>query len=315
MAFKVRNEIKIGILVVAAILMLVLGLNFLKGKKLFSDESQFFTFYDNVEGLQESAVVQLNGFTVGRVSSMEMQQDQRIKVGLTIRNEFKIPVGSEAELAAADLISGTKIVSLRLTKNTTYLQDGAVITGKPYQGILGSLSENVSPLMATIQHTIGSIDSLVSTVNELFDEETASHLNQSMVSLNKGLKALASLSESLNEQSENLSGVIQNTNSVTGNLAANNEKITNTFTNLESFSQTLSQAELDKTMADLQKTAASLQGIISKVDNNTGTLGMLLNDKRLYENLSGTLSSLDTVLTDLRAHPYKYINVSVFGRK
>src|SRR5690606_18382880 len=210
MAFKVRNEIKIGILVVAAILMLVLGLNFLKGKKLFSNESEFYTYYDNVEGLQESAVVQLNGFTIGRVSSMEMQQDQRIKVGLTIRNEFKIPVGSEAELAAADLISGTKIVSLRLTKNTSYLEDGAVITGKPYQGILGSLSENVSPLMATIQHTIGSIDSLVSTVNDLFDAETASHLNQSMVSLNKGLKALASLSESLNKQSENLSGVIQN---------------------------------------------------------------------------------------------------------
>lgn len=295
--------------------MLVLGLNFLKGKKLFSNESEFYTYYDNVEGLQESAVVQLNGFTVGRVSSMEMQQDQRIKVGLTIRNEFKIPVGSEAELAAADLISGTKIVSLRLTQNASYLEDGAVITGKPYQGILGSLSENVSPLMATIQHTIGSIDSLVSTVNDLFDEETASHLNQSMVSLNKGLKALASLSESLDKQSENLSGVIQNANSITENLAGNNEKISNTFTNLESFSQTLSQSELDKTMADLQGTAASLQGIISKIDNNTGTLGMLLNDKRLYENLSGTLSSLDTVLTDLKAHPYKYINVSVFGRK
>src|SRR5690606_21803086 len=125
----------------------------------------------------------------------------------------------------------------------------------------------------------------------------------------------AQLSTSLNKQSESLEGVIQNANSITSNLAANNEKINTTFSNLEAFSNTLSKAEMDKTLADLRAAANSLQSIVGKINDNTGSLGMMLNDKKLYHNLTGTLSSLDVLLTDLKKHPAKYINISVFGRK
>jgi len=315
MAVKVKKEWKIGIVVVAAILMFVLGLGFLKGKNIFSSENEYYTYYDNVQGLQESASVQLNGLSVGRVSEIALQPNRKIKVTFTMSKDLKVPLGSVAKLASADLISGTKVISLTFSDSAGYLKDGAYITGQDYSGLLDNLSENVSPLVSSAQHTIVTIDTLVKSVNSLFNDETRLHLSQSMASLDLALKQLSALSQSLNNQSQNLSGVIQNANSITANLAANNEKINTTFSNLESFSNSLSQAHVDQTLNDLQAAAASLQGIVGKINDNKGSLGMMLNDKQLYNNLTATLSSLDVLLSDLKSHPAKYINVSVFGRK
>lgn len=316
MAVKVKNELKIGILVVVAIVMFVLGLNFLKGKSIFSSENEYYTYYDNVQGLQESASVQLSGLTVGRVSGIELQKDKRIKVIFTLDKKVSIPTGSFAKLAAADLISGTKIINLELSdSSSSYLKDGSFVQGKDFTGLLDNLSENVSPLVSSLQHTIVTVDTLVHSVNSLFNEETRRHLNQSMVSLDLALRQLAGLATSLNDQSKNLSGVIENANSITANLANSNGKISNTLTNLETFSNTLSRAEMDKTLNSLQAAAAGLQGIVAKINDSQGSLGMMLSDKQLYNNLTETLSTLDVLLADLKAHPAKYINVSVFGRK
>jgi phospholipid/cholesterol/gamma-HCH transport system substrate-binding protein len=316
MAVKVKNELKIGILVVVAIVMFVLGLNFLKGKSIFSSENEYYTYYDNVQGLQESASVQLSGLAIGRVSGIELQKDKRIKVIFTLDKQVRIPTGSFAKLASADLISGTKIITLELADSTTgILKDGSFVQGKDFTGLLDNLSENVSPLVSSLQHTIVTVDTLVNSVNSLFNEETRRHLNQSMVSLDVALKQLAGLAASLNSQSKNLSGVIENANSITSNLANSNEKISNTLTNLETFSNTLSKAEMDKTLNSLQAAAAGLQGIVVKVNDNQGSIGMMLSDKQLYNNLTETLATLDILLADLKSHPAKYINVSVFGRK
>lgn len=316
MAVKVKNELKIGILVVAAIVMFVLGLNFLKGKSIFSSENEYYTYYDNVQGLQESASVQLSGLSIGRVSGIELQKDKRIKVIFTLDKKVKIPTGSIAKLASADLISGTKIIDLELSDSvTSTLKDGSFIQGKDFTGLLDNLSENVSPLVSSLQHTIITVDTLVSSVNSLFNEETRRHLNQSMTSLDVALKQLSELAASLNNQSSNLSGVIANANSITSNLANSNGKISNTLNNLETFSNTLSGSEMDKTLSSLQQAASGLQGIVSKINDNQGSLGMILSDKQLYNNLTTTLSTLNILLADLKAHPAKYINVSVFGRK
>jgi phospholipid/cholesterol/gamma-HCH transport system substrate-binding protein len=315
MAGKIKNEVKIGIMVAAAITVFILGFNFLRGRGVFSSDRKYFTYYNDVQGLQESAVIQLKGLGVGKVSKIELQADHTIKVTFSLHKEIKVPKGTVAQLASADLISGTKIVSLNMTNASTFIEPGGFIQGKESQGILDNLGSQVSPLVGVLQHTVVSLDTLLNTVNNIINEDTRQHINASFASLEVGLDQLSALATQLNAQSGNLAGVIKNANSITGNLANSNERISNTLTNLEGFSTSLNNAPVQQTVEDLQKAAAALQGIVSKINDNNGSLGMLLSDKRLYNNLSSTLGTLDTLLGDLKQHPAKYINVSVFGRK
>jgi len=316
MAGKIKNEVKIGIMVTVTIAVFILGFNFLRGRGVFSSDKEYHTFYKDVQGLQESAVVQLKGLGVGKVTGIELQQD-RIKVTFTLHKNIKLNKGTLAQLASADLISGTKIISLNVDNvdKGIEIQEGGFIAGKESEGILDNLGSQVSPLVGVLQHTVISLDTLLNTVNNIINDDTRKHLNASFAALEIGLDQLSSLATQLNAQSSNLAGVIKNANSITGNLAANNQQITNTLNNLDHFSSSLNNAPIQQTVEQLQSAATALQGIVSKINNNDGSLGMLLTDKRLYNNLSSTLGTLDTVLTDLKAHPAKYINVSVFGRK
>lgn len=315
MSLKSGKEWKIGLVVVIAILLFVFGLNFLMGKNVFSSENEFYTYYDNVQGLQASADVMVSGMSVGRVSSIELQADKRVKVEFTTNKDLRVPKGSFAKLAAADLISGTKVITLELSDSNAIYEDGAMIPPKDFSGLLDNLSENVSPLLTSVQHAIVTLDTLISSVNGLFNTETQKHLSNSLASIDEAMGQLAQLSKSLNKESESLSGVIQNANSITSNLAANNENINQTLTNLNTFSDKLAAGNIDETLQKLQSTSDNLKAITEKINNNQGSLGMMLNNKDLYNNLKETLGSLDALLGDLKQHPAKYINVSVFGRK
>lgn len=315
MAAKVKNEVKIGILVAATITLFILGFNFLRGKGLFSSDRKYYTYYDNIQGLQESAVVQLKGYGVGKVSQIQLQDDRRIKVTFTLKKDIKMPKGTVAQLAAADLISGTKIINLLMTNESAYIPENSLVEGKEAGGILDNLGDQVSPLVGVLQHTVVSLDTLLNTVNNIINDDTRKHLNSSFASLEVALEQLSGLASQLNAQSGNLAGVIKNANSITGNLASSNERISNTLTNLESFSTSLNKAPIQETVEELQRTASSLQGIVSRINDNNGSLGMLLSDKKLYNNLTNSLGALDTLLLDLKAHPSRYINVSVFGSK
>lgn len=316
MATKMTNEVKIGLMVAATLIMFVLGFNYLRGSGFFSSDQEFHTVYDNVQGLQESAVVQLKGLTVGKVSNIELQEDKKIKVTFSVKKDVKIPVGSNAQLASADLISGTKIINLNLADSiTTHYKDGSYIDGKPSGGLLDNLSDQVSPLVGVVQHAVITLDTLLNSVNEVINRDTRQHLNASFAALEVAMTELSSIASAINKQSDQLTGVIRNANNITGNLASSNEQITHTLGNLETFSANLSAAPIDKTMADLEKAVSNMQGIISKINTSEGTLGLLMSDKKLYHNLTSTLGSLDTLLYDLKEHPSRYINISVFGRK
>lgn len=315
MAAKISNEIKIGIMVVATLALFIFGFNFLRGRGVFSSENEYYVFYKDIKGLQEAAVIQLNGYNIGKVGKIELQPNNQLKVTLLVKKDIAIPQGTVAQLASSDLISGTKNITLVFGNSTAILPPESKMEGKEPEGLLDNLSSEVSPIMIAVHHAVTSLDTLLNTVNHIINEDTRRNLNASFASLEVTLKELSVLSKQLNAQSGNLAGVIKNANSITDNLANNNGHITNTLTNLESFSTSLNNAPIQQTVDDLQKTVGSLQGIVGKIDQNNGSLGLLLNDKKLYNNLSNTLGTLDTLLGDLKQHPAKYINVSVFGRK
>jgi len=315
MAGKVKNEVKIGIMVAAAIIMFLLGLNFLRGRGIFSNEKEYTAYYSNTSGLQPSAAIQLQGVNVGKVIDVELQKDRRGKVTLGMSPDIEIPVGSQAQLASADLISGTKIINLIFTGNTARLKPGDTLVGAEAGGILDNLSSEVSPLMSVVQHTVITLDSLLNSVNDIVNQEARGHLNSSLVSLDAALKDMVTLTGSLNKQTASLAGILNNANSITGNVAQSNEKITGILNNAEKATGQFANAPVQKTLEDLQSAAANLQKAVSQINSSDGTVGMLLHDKKLYENLTSTMGTLDTLLYDLQKRPSRYINVSVFGRK
>lgn len=315
MAGKPRNEIKIGLMVAITITLFILGINFLRGKGIFSSDKRYITVYSDIQGLQESAEVRMNGLKIGKVDKIELQPDRKIKVEFLLNKEIKVSKGSVVQLASADLISGTKILTLEMSNDPTILPEKSFIEGKEAEGLLGNLGSEVSPMLETVKHTVVSLDTLLNTINDIINDDTRKHLNASFASLEVGLNQLSGLATELNKQSGELAGVIKNANSITGNLAANNAQINNTLNNLQDFSASLKNAPVQATMDDLRKAAGDLQSLVAKANNSNGSLGLLLNDKRLYNNLSTTLGTLDTLLGDVKAHPAKYINVSVFGSK
>jgi phospholipid/cholesterol/gamma-HCH transport system substrate-binding protein len=312
---KPRNEIKIGLMVAITITLFILGINFLRGKGLFSSDQGYSTVYNDIQGLQESAEVRLNGLKIGQVDKIELQPDRKIKVHFLLKKEIKVSRGSIVQLTSADLISGTKILNLEMSNDPQLLPENSFIQSKEADGILGNLGSQVSPMLETVTHTVVSLDTLLNTINDIINEDTRKHLNASFASLEVGLDQLSGLASELNKQSGQLASVIKNVNSVTGNLAANNAQINNTLNNLQDFSTSLKNAPVQETVGDLRKAAADLQSLVAKANDSNGSLGLLLNDKRLYNNLSTTLGTLDTLLGDVKAHPGKYINVSVFGSK
>jgi phospholipid/cholesterol/gamma-HCH transport system substrate-binding protein len=315
MAVKARNEIKIGIMVAVTITLFILGINFLRGKGIFSSQKKFYTVYNDIQGLQVSAEVRLNGLKIGSVDKIELQPNRSIRVDFLLDKHINVPKGTVARLAAADLISGTKILNLEMTNDPVMIPENSLVEGKPTAGILDNLGEKVSPLFETVNHTVVSLDTLLNTVNNIINDDTRKHLNASFASLEIGLNQLSLLASQLNAQSGELAGVIKNANSITGNFASNNDHINKTMNNLENFSTTLNNAPIQQTVDELHKAAASLQSLVAKANDSQGSLGLLMSDKRLYNNLSTTLGTLDTLLGDVKAHPAKYINVSVFGSK
>jgi phospholipid/cholesterol/gamma-HCH transport system substrate-binding protein len=315
MALKVKNEVKIGIMVVVAAALLILGLNFLKGRGLFSSDKTYYTYFDDIQGLQNSASVRLNGFAIGKVNKIELQPDRKIKVSFQVSKDVPIPKSSVAHLASNDLISGTKIINMEMTGDSDYIAEGGFVESKGSEGLLDNLGTQAGPVIDAVKHTIESLDTLILTVNNIVNDDTRKNLNASFASLEVVLKQLSGVATQLNAQSGNLAGVISNANSITGNIANNNAQISNTLHNLESFSNNLKDAPIQQTLEDLKNAVANIQGIVAKVNENNGTLGMLINDKKLYNNLSETLNSLDHLLKDVKQSPAKYINVSVFGRK
>lgn len=319
---KGRNEIKIGILAIAAILALFLGFNFLKGNSLFNTDNEYFTYYDDVTGLTPAAQVMINGYQVGKVADIEMMANQHFKVTLNIKDDFRVTKGSTAQLLSNDLLSGAKVITLVPGQSKELAPEGTTLKGQTSAGILDNLGDNVSPMITTASNAVTNIDSVVLSLKQIVDDDARMHLRNSMASLDVTMRQMELLTSALNQQTKNLNAVMTNanstmrhTNSVAENLAASNARITAILTNAEGATNQLNQAKIRQTVDNLEATTNKLNSLISKIDNDKGTLGLMVNDPKLYNNLTKTVEDLGNLADDLKKHPGKYINISVFGSR
>lgn len=311
---RFSKEAKIGLLVTIALLVFFAGFYFLKGANLFSGENEFYAYYDNVQGLQTSSSVQVKGLSVGRVSKIELIDSEKVKVTIAVNKSVEVPVGTSAELASSDLL-GTKIVKLNLGMGTEMLEDGATMPASIESGVIDNLSVEISPLIKDLRQVLTTLDTVLVGVSGVLNENTANSLANTITSLDMTMKNFSELSGKLNRESDELTAVIRNANSISANLAKNNESISNIIKNAEQTTNQLSNAPIEQTVNDLQSAANQLEGIMQKINNNEGSLGLMVNDKELYNNLSGSLQTLNELMADINAHPWRYINVTIFGKK
>lgn len=308
------KEVKTGLLVAISLLVFFSGFYFLKGANLFSGENEYHVYYDNVQGLQSSSSVLLKGLSVGRVSAIELVDSEKVKVTLAVSKKVPVPVGTTAELASADLL-GTKIIKLNIGTGTQVAEDGSVLIGAIESGIIDNISLELSPLITDLRHVIATLDTVLIGVSGVLNESTAKSLANTVTSLDVTMRNFSELSATLNRESEQLAAVIRNANSITANIADNNQRISNIVKNAEQTTNNLSAAPIQETVKELQSAAQQLDNILRKINNNEGSLGMMVNDKQLYSNLSQTMKTLDELIADINARPWRYINVTIFGKK
>jgi phospholipid/cholesterol/gamma-HCH transport system substrate-binding protein len=311
---KFSKEARIGLLVAVSFLVFFAGFYFLKGANLFSGENKYYTYFDDIQGLQPSAAVQVKGLAIGRVTKIELNEGNKVRVSLAVSNKVKVTPGTAVNLISADLL-GTKVLSLEVAPGTTEMEDESVLPSKIEGGLLDNISGEISPLIEDLRHVVMVLDTVMVGVNNMLSDTTRQHLQSSVASMDVAMKNFAQLSSKLNRESETMASIMRNANSVTSNLAANNREITNIIKNTNAFSKQLSTIPLEQTMKDLEATTAQMRGIMDKINSSNGSLGLLVNDKRLYNNLNQSLSTLDLLLADMKRHPTRYINVTIFGKK
>ncbi|MFY0254319.1 MlaD family protein [Chitinophaga sp. 30R24] len=316
---KLSNETKVGILTALGITLLVLGFNLLKGKNLFSHNRTIYAVYKQVNGLQAANAVQINGLIVGSVTNLEVKDNDasRILVTLTLTKKINIPRNSVARITG-DLL-GTKTVQLDLGNATEYLQNGDTIYASVDGSMADALKEQLTPLVNKLQGTLSNIDSVLLAVNAILDTTAKGNLQNAIRNLNATMHNFTQTSASLNGMLDPNKGNIQRTFNnlaeVTGNLKDNNAKITGILDNAEKATGALANGNIDKTLQQLQLTANNLNQTIAKLNTTDGTAGMLLNDKKAYNNLQYSLGNLNKLLEDLRVNPKRYVHFSLFGKK
>ena len=310
---KISNETKIGVMAVVAITGLILGFNFLKGSSLFQHTKKLYAVFDNVEGMELSNAVQINGLTIGSVSAInESDKDltRGIVVTITLKKDVHIPKNSIGVINSG-IISAASIV-IDKGDDSQFLNDGDTLLTKQKSNLLSQVQQSVNPVILKLGGTLTSLDSLIQVVGSMFDPRLKNNLGSIIANL---AASTAQLQIMLNAQTGALAQSLKNVNEFTANLAKNNEHVTKTLENVEKATSGLAAAKIPETVESLQSTVNELKGTIAKMNSNNGSLGLLLNDKRLYQNLESTTRSLNTLLDDLRMHPKRYVSISVFGKK
>jgi len=310
---KIANETKIGLLAVVAIVGLILGFNFLKGSSLFQHSKKLYAVFDNVEGMEVSNAVVVNGLQIGSVSAInESDKDltRGIVVTILLKKDVHIPDNSIAEINTGLIASATIVV----TKGDapTFLRDGDTLHTKQKPNLVSQVQSSLNPVVLKLGGTLQSLDSLIKIVGSLFDPKLKNNFSSIISNL---ATSTASLQRMLNMETGALAQSLKNVNEFTGNLAKNNEHINHTLENVDKTTANLATARIPEAVASLEGTITELKGVVAKMNSNNGSLGLLLNDKKLYQNLEATTRSMNTLLDDLRLHPKRYVNISVFGKK
>jgi len=316
---KISNETKIGALTAIAVTFLILGFNFLKGKTVFKTGTFVYAKFTDTKKLAPSNPVYINGYQIGSVYEIQAGNSSLTNILVTIKLNalYRIPNNSIAQIETS--LVGSPNIVITQGNSTRYLNEEDTIMTRNPAGLLGDVTARLAPVADQLLATLGSLDTVLRNFNSVLDPGTKGNLQGVIANLNKATASIIvssnSLQHMLDEQSGVLSHSLKNVDSFTANLAANNDKLTNTLANIEKTTDHLSKADIDGAINSLKTSVDKLDSVMNKINSSQGSLGSFINDKELYNNINNTVRSLNTLMDDLRVHPKRYVNISVFGKK
>lgn len=296
---KLTKEIKIALVAIVGILVMYFGINFLKGMNLFSTNNAYYITFDDIQGLGASTPIYADGYKVGTVDGLEYDYKENgpIKVKVDIIKDLRIPQGSKAEIVK-DLMGNLQVNLLLANNPRERVEPGGIIPG----AVNGGMMDKAANLVPVVEKMLPKLDSILTSVNALLADPALAASLHNVETITSNLtvstRELNTLMAGLNKQVPGMigkaNGVLDNTNRLTANLAS---------------------LDVQGTLNKVNQTLESAHQFTEKLNSNQGSLGLLMNDTKLYDNLTSTMSHADSLVIDLKAHPKRYVHFSVFGRK
>lgn len=303
---KLTRELKTGIIVVGGIVLFILGFTFLKATNIFSSSRTFYAVYDKVSGLTPGTSVSINGLKVGTIQDIRfMDAKGRLLVSFNIDSDFQFSKNSIAEIYDTGIIAGKGLRVVPVYDQSGMSKDGDTLRSSIDPGLTELVNQKLAPLQKSLDAILKNADSVMIGVDAILDSSSRQHIKNT-------LKNLDGVTRNFNQAGETLNNL----------LTSNKGKLDRTLTNVDvlsgnlaKLSDTLVQADLGLAVENLKSSMSKLNQVMSKIESGNGSIGKLMNDDKLYTNLSQATLELELLLEDMRLNPKRYVHFSLFGKK
>jgi phospholipid/cholesterol/gamma-HCH transport system substrate-binding protein len=313
----IRKEIKVGAVFVIALAVLIWGLMYLKGLELFKTSRTFYAVYDHVNGLVAANPITIKGLQVGQVNKLyfDPANPQKIIVELYIKGDYPIPKNSAARIYSSSLL-GAKEVEIVPGDSRIMAKDRDTLLSLVEATLGEEVNRQILPLKRKAENLISSIDTVAVIIQQVLNKNTRENLVQAVEHVKQTLENIAhttgNLDTLLGSQRKNIGDIIINVESISDNLRKNNDKITHIINNLSDVSDSLAKARIPATIAQVNKAVSDLDSILVKINKGEGSVGQLINNQQLYQEVEKAARDLNLLLEDIKANPGRYVKVSVF---
>ena len=303
---RLSKEIKAAFFVLSTILLFIFGFNFLKGSSLLDKQKTIYAVYDEVDGLLVGANVMINGLSIGNVTELDfLPNSTKILVTIKVKDKLNFSSKSTASIYETGVLGGLAISISPVFEKESIIKTGDTLKSNVRPGLTELINRQIEPLSRQLQSTITSVDSIFTGASNVLNRQTQEEIKESINVLTSAIKAI-----------KNSSIIIEQT------LTSKNTQINNTIDNFEKISSNLSNVsdelnsfDLSTLLSNLEVSVDGIGSIVNKLESDNSTIGKLINEDEVYNNLNSSIESLNILINDIKANPKKYVHFSVFGRK
>lgn len=303
---RLSKEIKAAFFVLTTILLFIFGFNFLKGSSLLDKQKTIYAVYDEVDGLLVGANVMINGLSIGNVTELDfLPNSTKILVTLKVKDKLNFSSKSTASIYETGVLGGLAISIDPIFERQSIVKTGDTLNSNVRPGLTELINRQIEPLSRQLQSTITSVDSIFTGASNVLNRQTQEEIKESINVLTSAIKAI-------NSSSIIIEKTLTDKNAQINNTIDNFEKISS---NLSEVSDELNSFGLSNLLSNLEVSVDGINSIVNKLDSDKSTIGKLINEDEVYNNLNSSIESLNSLISDIKANPKKYVHFSVFGRK